>query len=441
MGGGGGCGSCNSVNSDSTDEYNRRSRRSLLHRHSNYTNDHSDIRSRPLGDITCGNSADEDSMTRSQTPMQVASRIQSFTQYLSSSCDILEVVGGGGGGGGTAECALPLSYGYGFSFSYISKRSVAGVRGDSTEYRSRGNIRASRLRSTEDADRNDQFIYDIAGALLKDASVVCGGYTDWCCVSSQAGKRIRQCLSPDDSQTILPAESSTVSCDTIEKARTSVSWLLSASGCNSTEQIETQRDKSDAGGSEGKCSGMQNTSYPFAFDNNSEDEGIRRDYRRYKISRMRACLKRDQQLDSSREDGGTVDLSWATYSTSLTPSELFSSDNLYIEDGLYCIDSPHNLSSAFCGNRSTFGYCDSDGNFQKVQKSALTWSDLFQESVLGSFPSDPQSVNVTMAFTLQSKGAESSTNILFLVFIALIILNTFTFFIKSLHPYNRVFEI
>jgi hypothetical protein len=392
----------------------------------------------------CGDSADEDSLTRSQTPIQVASRIQSLTQYLSKTCEILEVVGGGGGGGGTAECTLPLSFGYGFSFSYISERSPAGLRSHSRVNQSRGYIRTSRLRSLGDADQNDQFTYDIAGALLKDASGMCGGYTDWCCVSSKAGQRIRQCLSPDDSQTILPAGYSNVSCDAIVQASTRVSWLLNAGGCNSTAHGDTRRDRSDTAGSEGKCIEMQNSSYAFIYDNSAEDGGVRRRYSRDKISRMRACLDRGQPSDSKREDGGTDDLSWATYSTALIPSELFSSDNLYTKDGIYCIDSPHNLSSALCGNSSAFGYCDSDGNFHEMQNSVLRWSDFSQGSAIslhGSFPTDLQSVNVAMTVTSQSEGAELSTNILLLVFIALIFLNTFSFIIKSLYTYNRVFEI
>jgi hypothetical protein len=393
----------------------------------------------------CGNSADEDSLTRSQTPIQVASRIQSFTRYLSKTCENLEVVGGGGGGGGTAECALPLSFGYGFSFSYISLRSTAGRRSQSTVGRSRRNTRASRLRSLEDTDQSDRFTYDIAGALLKDASVVCGGYTDWCCVSSQAGKRIRQCLSPDDSQMILPAGSSNVSCDAVVQATTRVSWLLTAGGCNSTAQIATLRDRSDTARSEGNCCEMQNTSYPFVYDNSTEDKGVRRRRSRDKVSRMRACLNREQTSDSTIEDGWTSDLSWVTYSTALIPSELFGSDNLYAENGIYCIDSTHNLSSALCGNSSVFGYCDSDGNFHEmVQNSVLRWSDFSQSSALsehGSFTTHPYSVNVTITSTAQSGGAELSINILLLVFIALIFLNAFTFFIKSLYTYNRVFEI
>lgn len=453
VGGGGGCGSCTDYSSDSVEEHNysrtdKSSRRRLLRPHSNYTTDRSNIRSQPLEHIMCGGSADEDSITRSQTTTQVASRIQSFTRYLSSTCEILEVIGGGGGGGGTAECALPLSFGYGFSFSYISKRNTAGVRSHATDNQSRGNIRDNKPRSMEDADQNDQFKYDIAGALLKDASMVCGGYTDWCCVSSQAGRRIRQCMSPDGSEVTVPAASNTVSCDAIVQASTRVSWLLNAGGCNSnsTTQSGTQRDESNAGGSEGKCSEMQNTSYPFVYDNDreDEDEGIRRRHSRDMISRMRVCLEGDQTLEESGDDGRTIDLSWATYSTALTPSELYSADNLYTKDAIFCIDSPHNLSNAFCGNGSLLGYCDGKGNIQKIQNSVLQWSDFYQGSAisaLGSHITDTNPLNSTMTLTSQLERAEVSVNILVLVFIALIFLNIFTFFIKSFYPYNRVFEI
>lgn len=452
VGGGGGCGSCTDYSSESVDEDNdsrthRSSRRQQLRPHSYNTAGRSNIHSQPLGYIMCGGSADEDSITRSQTTTQVASRIQSFMRHLSSRCEILEVVGGGGGGGGTAECALPLSFGYGFSFSYISKRTTAGVRSHATDNQSRGNIRDSKIRSMEDADQDDQFKYDIAGALLKDASIVCGGYTDWCCVSSQAGRRIRQCMSPDDSEATVPAASNTVSCDAIVQASTRVSWLLNAGGCNSTAQTGTQGDKSNAGRSEGKCSEMQNTSYPFVYDNDIEDddEGVRRRHSRDMISRMRVCLEGDQTLDDRGDGGRTIDLSWATYSTALTSSELYSTDNLYTKDGIFFIESPHNLSNAFCGNESLLDYCDSNGNIQTIQNGFLLWSDFHQGSAIFAQGShiitNPNPLNFTMTLTSQSERTEVSVNILVLFFISLIFLNIFTFFIKSLYPYNRVFEI
>lgn len=455
IGGGGGCGTCNSDNDDSVDEYNAShsngtSAESLPEQRSNLTNHHSNVRNGSPMNIMCGESADENSLTRSQTPAQVTSRIQLFTQYLSSTCEILEVFGGGGGGGGTAECALPLSFGYGFSFHYISTRPTAteGLRGHSKEKLFTKNTRLGRVRKMEDSDRENEYIYDVAGALLKDASVVCGGYTDWCCVSGLAGRRITQCLSPNGTQPMLPAGSSTVSCDTVVQAQERVSWLLNSGGCNSTEQQDNRADGSDSAsgstsgsrsesgsesGSGDKCSSMQSPSYPFGYDNSTEDEHISGLLRSDKIARIKACLERDDTSVGTGVDSAAADVTWATYATALTHSDLFGTSNLYIKDNIYCIDLSHINSSAFCTNSSTVGYCDSDGSLHETN-SVLKWSDFFQQSINsagGSIISDPLSVNVSMAFAFQTKVVEYHTNIMVITIIALILLNIFNFFVKT----------
>ena len=209
--------------------------------------------------ILCGETQDDDSLTESTNRLTISNKIKSFFNILSRTCDVLEVTGGGGGGGGTAECTAPYSVGYGFSFllssiiidnssttlttSSSSNHSNSSSSSSSSSYLfpfstlppsspitqkssstftaeehfvkkkkkalrnnidsrrksiiSRGRHKYNFLSTGEIGREDDKYEYDIGGGLLHDASILCGGYMDWCCVTTQASMRIKTCLSSE----------------------------------------------------------------------------------------------------------------------------------------------------------------------------------------------------------------------------------------------------
>ena len=183
-----------------------------MYRRATELNHSKDICSTSESGIICGESADYDSITRTVNSTVIASRFQHLLRTVSSACNVLELAGGGGGGGGTGQCASPFGYGYGFSFQFTSQRLTESL--NSTEDRSSHSESYSNTTDTGDnhtspiierkrdlrgaffvsGGQEEQYKYDIAGALLKDASVLCGGYTDWCCVQGHAADTVTRCL-------------------------------------------------------------------------------------------------------------------------------------------------------------------------------------------------------------------------------------------------------
>ena len=255
IGGGGGCGSCNDSNDDSNikndeiaehDDADEQyfseiitwnnSSNSNNNRPKGRSSNKDDICSQSKERIICGETEDEDSLSKSLNQTTVSKKIKSFFNVLSTSCDVLEVTGGGGGGGGTAECSSPYRVGYGFSFqinssvkedslsSFSSSASILLMsrNNPTADYYpqnknknrvSMSNIISRRQEKAHDDNkyRNDiittepdadnvpykPYEFDVAGGLLHSASVVCGGYMDWCCVTGHASKQIKACLASD----------------------------------------------------------------------------------------------------------------------------------------------------------------------------------------------------------------------------------------------------
>ena len=266
IGGGGGCGSCDQNNDggsiksdeivehdDADDQYSPEviTRNDESYNNSkNNSDNNNNIRSKGKSSdkdvicsqskehIICGETEDEDSLTKLMNQTTISNKIKSFFSVLSTSCDILEVIGGGGGGGGTAECSLPYRVGYGFSFqinssviedslssssfsssptasipllsrsdpivhNYLQNKKQADISSIidiSDEYTSSiKKLRNDNMATEFDSNNDpyDQYEYDIAGGLLHSASVLCGGYMDWCCVTGHASKRIKACLNAD----------------------------------------------------------------------------------------------------------------------------------------------------------------------------------------------------------------------------------------------------
>ena len=440
IGGGGGCGSCDvdkievvEPESDrklfGSEPSDRKSKKRYLEKQFSKTN--VSICSQSPEHIVCGGYSDMDSITRSDAAPNIAERFQTFFKFLSSNCQTLEVYGGGGGGGGTAECTVPVSFGYGFSFHYSSKleSNTFNATANATDFADTSDSvdTSDSTASSDSADstsdfngegklgigyppgtralassihlmgRDDQYKYDIAGSLLHDASLSCGGYDNWCCVSTMSADRIKYCFaieSTGEEEAIEDEKenededeekegeehhswSDTSSCKSIQEAPSRVTWLLSVTGCNGS--ISTVIEEPDA-----ECPVGQNCtrdegrdSYPFLLRNDSQDESVY--YSFDALNRFQTCLVSYGTNSSNiSAAGGNVmdfaDYNWATYSSSLPLSTLINTSNVYIQEAMLFYSFPRNASSP----NSTAAYCSLNAN-----------------ASVYSFPDDDYSVNQT----------------------------------------------
>lgn len=425
IGGGGGCGSCD-VDKIEVVEHepdrklfgskpsDKMSKKRYLEKQFSKTN--VSICSQSPEHIVCGGYSDMDSITRSDAAPNIAERFQTFFKFLSSNCQTLEVYGGGGGGGGTAECTVPVSFGYGFSFHYSSKLESTASNAtanatafsdsvdnsdsadNTSEFNGEGelgigyspDIRAL-ASSVHLMGRDDQYKYDIAGSLLHDASLSCGGYDNWCCVSTMSADRIKYCFAIEGTgeEEVLEDEdeekdreehhswSDTSSCKSIQEAPSRVTWLLSVTGCNGS--VSTVIEEPDA-----ECPVGQNCtrdegrdSYPFLLRNDSQEENAYCSVDA--LDRFQSCLVSygTNSSNISAAEGGAMDYAdynWATYSSSLPLSILINTSNLYIQEPMLFYSFPRNDSSS----NSTTAYCSANAN-----------------ATVYSFPDDDYSVNQT----------------------------------------------
>ena len=393
--------------------------------------------------IVCGGYSDMDSITRTDAAPNIAERFQTFFKFLSGNCQTIEVYGGGGGGGGTAECAVPVSFGYGFSFHYSStlesatsnattntanstdsvNSSYSTNHNDSTNATESANPtdsanytdsteasseidgeprveiptedRALALSSVHLMGRDDQYKYDIAGSLLHDASLSCGGYDNWCCVSTMSADRINYCfaLEGNEEEEVIEVEkegegeenggqeshawSDTSSCKSIQEAPSRVTWLLSVTGCNGSVSTVIEEPDADCPVGQNCTRDEGRDSYPFLLRNDSQDESVYNSYDA--LNRFQTCLVSygTNSSNMSVVGGGVMDYAdykWATYSSSLPLSVLINTSNLYVQEAMLFYSFPHNESSP----NSTAAYCSINAN-----------------ATVYSFPDDDYSVNQT----------------------------------------------
>jgi hypothetical protein len=453
IGGGGGCGSCDVDRIEVVEQephrrlfdFNRnnrikygKSKNRYLEAESSKTN--ISICSQSPEHIVCGGYSDMDSITRTDAAPSIAERFQTFFKFLGGNCQTIEVYGGGGGGGGTAECAVPVSFGYGFSFHYSStlesatsnatKNSANPVDSanpidsanpvdsanpiDSANYtdstgalsdidgeprvENSTDVRALVSSSVHLMGRDDQYKYDIAGSLLHDASLSCGGYDNWCCVSTMSVDRINYCFALEGTEEeVVKGEgevekegegeekegqqnhawSDTSSCKSIQEAPSRVTWLLSVTGCNDSVSTVIEEPDADCPVGQNCTRDEGRDSYPFLLRNDSQDEGVYNSVDA--LNRFQTCLVSYGTNSSNLSVAGGAamdyaDYNWATYSSSLPLSVLINTGNLYIQGAMLFYSFPHNESSL----NSTAAYCSINAN-----------------ATVYSFPDDDYSVNQT----------------------------------------------
>ena len=513
IGGGGGCGTCDvehdeaSGSSDnSTYSITRAYRRAI---ESNQTRD---ICSTSESGIICGESADYDSISRTANSTAIAARFRHFLHTVSGACSVLDLAGGGGGGGGTGQCASPFGYGYGFSFQFTSRQpEQLNEPRNSTEDRSSNLTTYSDVTEVGDSQESpinerkrdlrgislqtgqeEQYKYDIAGALLKDASVMCGGYDDWCCVQGHAAETLTKCLEeagvegdggseggvgggywsvsgremsdqdPNGNPTQNPSKDekpydnpyknqyqkqyenggpgagdqvrANVSCASVVAAQNRLSWLQHAgSGCdgNSTspESAQDAADKRDSqDGSADSRDGSSSHNLSYPFSWDHENTPYYAGGYAYTYEKLSRLQSCTSQEWTCNGSDANAASRWATYSADLSFSDLYGPNNSYVLTDLQYMKYQNYTRNG----KFTDGECRVSSNDQ------ILYGNI--SYIYGHSP-DPGTTTRVVQKSLHPPHVDmrngqplgdklAHTNIMLTMFISLILLNIFSFFVR-----------